>query len=313
MIAGRNYSEVRRWLIHTKAITPKNHIAELAGREVDPDDTWKLTTVYDMMRSRIVRGHLVDTDRAVVRDASGNPVMHADPLIDDETWFQLVAAQKELEVSSEHPRRKDAHELLGVVKCGTCGNNMHSAYFTRTKDGARVPTYRCYGDKHAKGQPAFSIVRTPVLEYVEEQFLAHVGPFRRTQVVRTAGVDHRAEIEGLERDIKELSGRLVRLRGQAADAVEAQIQGLSDRHESLSAHPVTPPREEVVELDTTWRDDWEAHPDWASRRQFLLAVGATVHVLPGNRWTPKEERLSFSVGTDPKADALEGIAYQESL
>lgn len=157
--------------------------------------------------------------------------------------------------------------------------------------------------------------RSHVLEFVEEQFLAHVGPFRRTQLIRVAGVDHTAEIAELASDIEELSGRLVRLRGAAADAVEAQVQGLSDRQEKLKERPVIPAREEVVDLDTTWADDWRAATDWTVRRQMLASAGVIVWIGPGNRWTPREDRLTFQIGqhVDPVQDALDDVTYQESL
>lgn len=164
---------------------------------------------------------------------------------------------------------------------------------------------------------ALSIAAAPVLDFVEEQFLAHMGPFRRTQVVRTPGVDNRAEIADLRADVEELSMHLGSLRGAAADAVAAQLQGRSDRLEELEAAPVTPAREELVELDTTWADDWNAVGEWGpARRQMLVSAGVRVTVNPPGRWrAPAKERCVFEVGThvDPEEDALEDVAYQESL
>ncbi|MFE2735506.1 recombinase family protein [Streptomyces sp. NPDC059349] len=315
-IAGKNYSQVRRWLQELKAITPKNHQARLANppRPEDPEDTWPLTTVYDMLKSPIVRGHVVTRDGDLIRHPDGSPVLHADPLVDDETWYQLDAALKALGRPNQGVPRRDAHELLGIARCVTCKSNVHGSRY-KTRGGVWVDTFRCYGDKHAAGDPAFSINRSPVLAYVEEQFLAHVGPFRRTQLIRVAGVDHSAEIAELASDIEQLSGRLVRLRGAAADAVEAQVQGLSDRHAKLKERPVIPAREELVDLDTTWADDWHAMNDWAARRQMLSSAGVVVWVGPGHRWTPREDRLTFQIGqhVDPVQDALDDVACQESL
>nr|WSW48541.1 recombinase family protein [Streptomyces sp. NBC_01001] len=314
-IAGHEATHIQRWLNESEAITPKNHQARIVTppREHDETDTWSLSTVYDMLRSPIIRGHQVRRDGSLVRNPDGSPVLHAEPLIDDETWFQLQDALKQLEVPRLHPRRKDAHELLGVLVCDMCDANMYASW--NSFSGVRKGTYRCYGKLHQPGQPATSTLRTPVLEYVEEQFLAHFGPFRRTQVVRTAGVDHTAEIAEMEGDLVELSGRMVRLRGAAADAVEAQIQGISDRLEPLKARPFVPPREELIELDTTWGDSWNQTQDWAARRRMLSEVGAQVRVRPGNRWTPRDERLSFRVGSHvaPEQDSLDDVAYQESL
>ncbi|MFZ3496100.1 recombinase family protein [Streptomyces sp. 5.8] len=314
-IAGHGATKILRWLVESEAITPKNHQARLVvpPRELDQEDTWKLTTVYDMLRSPIVRGHQVRRDGSTPRNPDGSPVIHAEPMIDDETWYRLEGALKELAVPSVYPRRKDGHELLSVLICGTCERNMYAAW--NSFSGVRKGTFRCHGSEHEENQPASSILRSAALEYVEEQFTTHLGPFRRTQVVRTAGVDHTAEIAELEEDLEELSGRLVRLRGAAADVVERQVQGISDRLEPLKARPVIPPREELVELDTTWGEAWNQTEDWSARRQMLIDLGVKVRVNPGNRWTPRDDRLSFAVGThvDPEQDALDDAAYQASL
>lgn len=311
IIAERTYAEVFRWLSESGAVTPKNHQARLAGREEDPDDKWSQTTVHEMLNSPIVRGYLVKRDGTLVRHSDGSPVLHADPIVDDATWFQLQDALRRLAVD-RRPRRKDANELLGVVVCATCGKNMHAASYK--SKGETRHTLRCFGSEHSKGDPAFSILKRPVLDFTEEKFLAHMGPFRRTQVVHTAGIDHGAEIEELTETVTEMSGRLARLRGPAADAVEGQIQGISDRLERLIAEPVIPPREEVVELDTTWSDDWHADDDWGRRRLILLEAGVRVTVSRGHRWTRKENRMTFELAThiDPERDALEDIIHQES-
>lgn len=325
IMAGRNYSDVWRWLVTSKAITPKNHQARMADppRPENPDDEWSLTTVWQMLRSHIVRGHVKRRDGTLIRHPDGSPILHADPMVDEPTWFVFDAALKRLEVPHLSPRRKDGHELLGVAVCGTCERNMHGSRArtrrSRKNGGSGEPvyvdTFRCYGELHEAGQPAFSINRAPVLELVEERFLTVMGRHRRTQVVRTPGVDNTEEIQELESDVADLSGRLVRLRGPAADAVESQVQGLSDRLEELRRRPIVPPRDEVVELDTTWADDWRTNPDWTARRQMLLDVGARLWVHAGNRWTPREDRLKFEIGlhVDPEQDDLDDVAYQETL
>ncbi len=317
VIGGRNFSEVRRWLISSKAVTPKNHQNRMAkpARPDDPNDEWSLSTVYDMLRSPIVRGHMHDSEGALIRNPDGSPILFGDPLVEDSTWYELKAALERLRVPGGAPERRDAHELLGVALCGTCQSNMHGSRYRGRRSGELIDNFRCYGDKHEPGQPAFAINRAPVLEYVGAKFLEALGRFRRTQIIHVAGVDHTAEIAELESDLDELSSRLVRLRGSAADAVESQVQGLSDRIDELRERPVMPPREEVVELDTTWGDDWNSAADWTVRREMLKQVGAKVYVLPGGRWTPTEDRLRFEIGThvDPVQDALDDVTYQESL
>ncbi|MFI9123903.1 recombinase family protein [Streptomyces bikiniensis] len=326
-IAGRSYSEILRWLEEMGAITPKNHRALLANppRALDPESTWQLTVVRDMLLSPTMRGHLVKKDGTVVRTADGSPVLQGEPLIDDNSWHALQEALKVLATGNKGPRRKDAHPLLGVLECGICERNLYINWYMERvgrgaegrKTGTKKEVFRCNGKHHTDGVPAVSIGAKPVLDFVEEQFLAHMGPFRRTQIIRRPAVDHSGEIADLQADIEELSRRLASLRGAAADAVMSQLQARSDRMAELEAVPVQPAREEVVELDTTWADDWHATGGWGpARRQMLLSVGMRVRVWPPERWRPPaEERCTVEFGThvDPKEDEMEDILYQESL
>ncbi|MFJ3084497.1 recombinase family protein [Streptomyces halstedii] len=320
-IAGRNYSEILRWLEGMEAVTPKNHRAMLATppRKADPESTWQLTVVRDMLLSPVMRGHLVKRDGTVVRNADGSPVLQGEALIDDDTWYRLQDALKTLATGSSAPRRKDGHPLLGVLVCGVCEQNMFANWYRVKKGGeagVKKEVFRCLGKQHAKGVPALSIQAAGVNAYVEEQFLAHMGPFRRTQVVRVPGVDHRAEIADLAADVEELASRLGHLRGPAADVVMKQLQARSDRLEELERLPVVPAQEKVVELDTTWADDWHGTHDRMARRSMLHEAGVRVTVRPPERWrAPVEERLTFEIGThvDPEADALEDAAYQAGL
>ncbi|WP_424860545.1 recombinase family protein [Streptomyces sp. MMS24-I29] len=295
-IAGRSYSEILRWLEAMEAITPKNHRALLATppRDPDPESRWQLTVVRDMLLSPVMRGHLVKKDGTVVRTADGSPVLQGEPLIDDDTWFKLQDALTLLATGNSGPRRKDGHPLLGILVCRICDTNMYVDWYaesTTKRDPAtgkkvKIPTgvkkevFRCFGKNHEAGVAALSIQAAGVMEFVEEQFLAHMGPFRRTQIVRVPGVDYRAEIADLEADIAELSTRLAQLRGPAADAVMTQLQGRSDRLEELAVTPVVPAREEVVELDTTWADDWRSTVDTRARREMLMEAGVRVTVHP---------------------------------
>ncbi|MEV4939540.1 recombinase family protein [Streptomyces zaomyceticus] len=325
--AGRSYSEILRWLEEMGAVTPKNHRALLADppREPDPASTWQLTVVREMLLSPTMRGHLVKKDGTVVRNIDGSPVLQGEPLIDDSSWYDLQDALKVLATGNKGPRRKDAHHLLGVIECGPCESNMYKNWYMEKtgkgpnarRTGAKKEIFRCNGKHHTDGFPAVSIGSQPVLDFVETQFLAHMGPFRRTQVIRRPAVNHSGEIADLKADVEELSARLASLRGAAADAVAAQLQARSDRMAELEAIPVQPAREELVELDTTWADDWHAAGEWGpARRQMLLSAGARVRVWPPQRWrAPVEERCTFELGThvDPEEDALEDVLYQESL
>lgn len=315
-ISGMSYKGLVDWLNAEKKVTPKNHRARLATppRPDDKSSRWMTTVVRTMLRSPLLRGHLVKKDGTVVRSADGSPVLQGAPLINDATWYALQDALKDRTIPSlTAPRRTNAHALLGVLVCDTCGHNLHAAQ-RKDRRGDVQAIFRCNSTLHAPGQPYPSVPRDGVLEYVDLEFRRRLGFFRRTQIVRTPGVDNRQEIAELTADVAELTTRWQRLRGPLADEVEAQAQGLADRLEELQKVPYEPPREQTVYLDRTWGEDWEV-ADQDTRREMLLSAGVKVRVLPPKLWRrPLHERLAFDIErVDPEADALEDAAYQASL
>lgn len=313
-IALKSYSSTTDWLIASDYVTPANHRARLAGRDEDPESRWTTTTVRSMMLSDLNRGHLVTRDGTTVRNSDGSPVIQGDALISDETSRQLREATKELAVEVlQGPRRRDAHELLGVLVCHDCTSNMHAG--TRTMpDETRAEVFRCNSDRHGKGIPKPAVTKATTVAWVHSEFVDRFGFMRRTQVVRTAGVDHRQEIEELEENLHELNERFPRMRGAAADLVESQMNGISDRLAQLQSIPVEPPKIQVVELDTTWGDAFIAASD-EGKRQIMLDMGVRVTVGPPTGWRrPVDERLIMTIDRpEPEADALEEALHQATL
>lgn len=319
-LAGKSYAAITRWLDESGSITPKNHRARLATppREADPESRWRVTVVRDILRSPLLRGYTVKRDGTTVRDGTGAPVLQGDPIVDDKTWRQLQDALEEnTRPEMSQPRRKGGHYLLGVAECGICERNMFASWYRErpTKafpDGRKRPTLRCHGHDHEAGVPAQSIHLDGVLDYVDREFMRRLGSFRQTMAVRTAGHDYRAEITELEADVGDLAERLVGLRGAAAKAVERQLQGVSDRLEELHANPYSPPVEEVVELEETYGEAYQA-ADRNGRQKILLDAHVKVRVHPPTGWRqPADTRLTFHIGEseDPEALAREGLAVQ---
>ncbi|MFB7671362.1 recombinase family protein [Kitasatospora purpeofusca] len=326
--SGDSYSAVEDWLIRTGTITPKNHRARLAEppRPADPESRWHTTVVRDILLSPLLRGYIVKRDGTVVRDDSGAPILQADPATDDATWHTLQGCLNLLKIEPSGTRRRDAHPLLGVVVCGVCDRNMYAN--KDVKDDVETPIFRCNGKDHPDDltkplrkngrQPkvtAPSIQQDPVLDFVEREFLKVFGHFQRTKIIKVGGVDCRDEILDLTAEVEELSMRLARLRGPAADAVERQVQARSDRLEALRLEPVIPAREEIVYLGRTWGDDWRAaERGSAERREMLLSAGVRVIVSLEKGWRTPEDRLTFVAGehTDPRAEALDAIRREET-
>ncbi|MEV6055001.1 recombinase family protein [Streptomyces sp. NPDC052107] len=313
-IAGQSFNEITDWLNSSGAVTPTNHRARLAGRDEDPGNVWMATTVRSMLMSALNRGHLVTREGSTVRNADGSPVLQGVALISDETWRELQEALKSRAVEAlQAPRRRDAHELLGILVCHECGSNLHTAYRTE-HDGTRAGIFRCNSARHDRGIPKPTVTRATTTEWVHSEFVRRFGFMRQTQIVRTPGVDHRPEIAELESNLEELGNRLAQLRGAAADVVVRQMNGIDARLTELRSIPVEPPKVQEVELDTTWGDAFREAND-EERRQMMLALSVRVTVWPPTGWRrPIEERLTFEIARpDPEADALEEARHQASL
>ncbi|MGW1270728.1 recombinase family protein [Streptomyces sp. NPDC002491] len=313
-IARNSYSAITEWLNESGAVTPTNHRARLAGRPDDPESRWTSTTVRSMLLSALNRGHLVTREGTTVRNTDGSPVLQGAALISDDTSRQLKEAVQDMSVEAlQAPRRRDAHELLGVLVCYDCASNMHMGSRTQ-HDGTRSDTFRCNSDRHGRGIPKPTVTKAITVAWVHAEFVRRFGFMRRTQVIRTPGVDHRAEIAELEENLDELNTRLPRMRGAAADVVERQMNGIADRLEELRRAPVEPPKLQVVELDTTWGDAFVAASD-EEKRQIMLDMHVRVTVGPPTGWRrPVEERLTFEIDRpEPEADALEEALHQATL
>jgi DNA invertase Pin-like site-specific DNA recombinase len=322
VLAGKSYHAVAAWLNDKyKGVTPANHRRLLASppKKTDPNARWNPGMVSSLLRQPSLRGRLT-LDGAPVRDDEGEPVKLGPPLIDDDVWHRLQAEMDSRE-AVRGQNKSDAHPLLGVLYCGSCGGKLYQAWLSPGPNRkAPVRQYRCAAKTHGRecAKPAY-VVAAPVDEYTEEAFLDRFGRFELVEVVTIPAVDHRDEIKELEADVETLAGQLANLRGPAADAVGRQIQGRSDKLERLKAQPVVPARTEEIRTGVTYGDAWRrAKGDAQERRKMLLDVGLRVTVGETYRGARDvRKRLSVDVVTpdeiDLVADALDDVAYQESL
>ncbi|MFD0650234.1 recombinase family protein [Streptomyces malaysiensis subsp. malaysiensis] len=175
--------------------------------------------------------------------------------------------------------------------------------------------FRCKGEDHADGVPAPNIPVEPTLEWVDAEFMRRLGRFRRTEIVKTGGIDNRPAIQELRADIEALTKQMLKLRGAAQDAAADQLNGMSDTLAGLEKVPYRAPEERIVQLDRTWGDDWKS-AEWSERRQMLISAGVKIRVGPPTGWRrPVGERLTFLVGEhiDPVEDAEAEALHQAML
>ncbi|MGW6948964.1 recombinase family protein [Streptomyces xanthophaeus] len=321
----KSYHAVAAWLnANHPGMTPANHRREMAHppKPVRPDERWNPGMVSSLLRQPALRGWGTLNGEAV-RDDEGEPVKIGPPLIDDVTWRRLQAEMDSRDKPDSGRNKSDAHPLLGVLFCGSCGGKLYQGWMApgpNRKVAKRQ--YRCAAKAHGRTcvKPAY-VSAEPVDAYVEEHFLAGMGRVELVEVITIPGVDHRPEIAELEADIDTLAGQLGNLRGPAAAAVGRQIQGRSDKLERLQAQPVVPARTEEVRTGVTYGDAWrqaKARNDIEACRTMLTDVGVAVTV--GETYRGARDvaaRLSFELVTpdhiDLEQDALDDVAYQESL
>ncbi|MEV6684467.1 recombinase family protein [Streptomyces sp. NPDC051130] len=321
----KSYHAISAWLNEKRpAKTPANHRRVIAHppKDIDPNARWNPGMVSTFLRQPSLRGWSTIKGKPV-RNADGEPVLIGPPLVDDVTWRRLQAEMDSRELPETRQNKSDAHPLLGVLYCGTCGGKLYQGWMAA---GVRRATakrqYRCAARAHGRAceKPAY-VAAAPVDAYVEEKFLAHFGRIELVEIITIPGVDHRPEIEELAADIDTLAGQLGNLRGPAAAAVARQIQGRSDKLERLQAQPIVPSRSEEVRTGVTYAMAWEqakARGAVEECRSMLTTLG--VRVVVGQTYRGARDvskRLSFDLITpdhiDWVQDALEDAAHQAAL
>ncbi|MFB7115758.1 recombinase family protein [Streptomyces sp. NPDC056291] len=324
VLAEKSYHAVAAWLNQKHpGLTPANHrrVIAVPPKAVDADARWNPGMVSSLLRQPSLRGWKT-LDGQPVRDEAGEPVKLGPPLIDDVTWRRLQAEMDSRE-GSRGQNKSDAHPLLGVLYCGSCGRKCYQGWLSpgpNRKEPKRQ--YRCAARTHGHecAKPAY-VMAEPVDTAVEEAFLERFGRFELVEIITIPGVDHRDEIAELEADIDTLAGQLANLRGPAADAVGKQIQGRSDKLERLKAEPIVPARTEEVRTGVTYGDAWrvaKTKGDLQACRRMLLDVGLRVTVGETYRGARDvRARLSVDVVTpddvDLVQDALDEVVAQEAL
>jgi DNA invertase Pin-like site-specific DNA recombinase len=319
----KSYHAVAAWLnAKHPGKTPANHRRNMATppKPAKPEERWNPGMVSSFLRQIGLRGWAM-LGSGIARDAEGEPVLIGPPLVDDVTWRRLQAEMDSRDKPNSERNKSDAHPLLGILFCGTCGGKLYQGWMSPGPN-RRVAKrqYRCAAKAHGRicAKPAYV---SAVDEYVEAQFLDRFGRFELVEVITIPGVDHRPEIAELEADIETLAGQLGNLRGHAAAAVGRQIQGRSDKLDRLQAQPIVPARTEKVRTGVTYADAWrqaKARKDVEACRTMLSDVGAVVTVGPTYRGARDvAARLSFDIVTpdhiDLEQDALDDVVQQEAL
>lgn len=212
-----------------------------------------------------------------------------EPILDRVTWERL---RRRLTRQPSTPGRPAAHLLSGLLRCGRCGQPMHSTTLRDRKRG--LPERRQYACRKRPGQPncgKLTITASPVEELVGAEVLAHLDQGGLTAALASLG-DGQAEAAAAEltdaetarneiedmlkaREIKR--DAFLRLHGPAEARVEAARRALvQDSGRSALADLPTGPGE----LAAWWSDP---ETTVADRRAVIGDVLTEVIVMPPTR------------------------------
>jgi site-specific DNA recombinase len=276
LIGGESLWNVARMLngVHTPA--PK---ADSDYKE-DRIPQWHPATLSDILRSERLLGYKVSKGHTV-RTPEGDPVILADPIFDENKFYQLQQVLGDRDKFRN--RTRGTTPLLGIVFCGVCGGPSHrQPEHTNKKGHKRQGAYFCHG-KRVKGIKPCAKVRifeTDLMDRVASMFLENIGPLDRPARTFVHGNNHAAEMENIE-------SALARLRAESdAGLVDDQaeylnrLKALRARKKKLAEQEARPDRWEEVPSGKTWGQWWEESPE-PMRRDLLLDAGFRVWLFPG--------------------------------
>lgn len=242
---------------------------------------WHSANIGEMLRSERLLGYKISKGNTV-RTPVGEPVILADPILDEKTFRQL---QNALGARSKYgSRTRSTAPLTGVVFCGMChGPAYRQPEYVNKKTGrTRRGIYLCYGKWHQStgSCKGVRIFEEDLMRRVNSVFLENIGPLDRPKKKFIPGSDHMAELESVECALDNLRAEsdagLVRDRTEYINRLKA----LTANKERLSALPAEPDRWEEVPSGKTWGQWWEESPE-PMRRDLLLAASFKVWLLPG--------------------------------
>ncbi|MCX4400820.1 recombinase family protein [Streptomyces sp. NBC_01764] len=281
---------------------------------------WRHGTIKELLTSERLLGWKM-TGKNPVRDSEAAPVMAtAEPILTREEFDAIGALFAERSVDNKSPERQDTVSfLLRVIVCDGCGERMYlHRPSSASKSTSKTETYKCgsYTRGHSCEARA-TVKREWADEYVEREFLRAVGGLRLTQTKRIPGYDPKPEIDAtaaeyeshLESEGTQTNPVTRAIWEKRRDALDKRITELMSR-EKMDA------RTEVIQLDRTFADEWEAE-DTAGKRAMLVETGAVLRVRKAKRgkvFGLDESRVSFDLRNSffaEAADILSAIATEE--
>jgi len=193
----------------------------------------------------------------LLRDAAGEPVQAIwQPILDRETYEGLAAVLTRLERRTSPGRRpgRVKYLLVGLLRCGRCGQRLYGRRNSRASSPGAVPTYTCDSPRGCRGcRISMSWVDALVTDAVQARLAAADLP--EVEAEPWHGVERLAETREQIREVmaafteRRLSAGVVfpaveRLEAEA-DSLEAERLG----HAAAQQRPIAPLFEDWLNLD----------------------------------------------------------------
>ena len=258
---------------------------------------WHHNTVWRIAQAKYLLGHAT-YDGQTVRDAKGQPVLYAEPMLTREKWDAVQRALELRKTPESSKRTRNTSPLLGVAECLECGAGLvHRTYYRDT--GKKVYRYYHCPNKHFPQIPSETVE-----ELVEQTFLEEVGDHPVQERVYVPREDHQAELDEAVRAVDELTSLLGTITSDTMRSrLTGQLSALDSRISELEKLPTSEAHWEYRQTDETYADAWEA-ADTEARRQLLLRSGITacIKLVGKTRTTPGG--LEFELRVPPNVREL---------
>jgi|SRR5215469_493476 len=231
---------------------------------------WYASTVRGILRNPTYCGRYMDKKQTRV-------VYRCEPLVNARVYKQANDALTNRRRGGGVRRRPERSMLIPLCPCcdWAVDTKMPASPMYRAPVGDKYAYYRCAGHGK-KRQSCGNFVNLATTERLVDQVLSQLdSPIYETVII--PGTNHEAEIEEINRDLRDLPG--LNLPENEEDEQRATLRAEKKR---LMALTPTPDRVELVDTGETYGDMWQGLADH-ERRDWVAARGIKVYAAQTKR------------------------------
>jgi DNA invertase Pin-like site-specific DNA recombinase len=227
-------------------------------------------SVWNMVTAKYLLGHAT-YDGHTVRDRAGQPVLNAEPVLNEDEWNRLQVA---VSVRKVHQTRTSGVSVMhGVAFCPVCDHQLYSRRYKATARHGEYHYYYC-PNKHGRNIPAAKVEKL-----VFDTFIEEFGNDPVRERVYVPAEDHQIELERAESAYKELTALVgTTTSDRARSLLMEQLGALDLELQRLEATPSRQAGWKYEETGSTFKSVWlNATPE--AKRKMIIDKGITAHVI----------------------------------